>query len=160
MAQRGRKPKPTALKVLEGNPGQRRLNVYEPKPTSEIQVPDCPDWLIPEAALEWNRLAGPLIQMGVLTGADMAAFAGYCQNYARWKEAEEHLTEEGPAFEDSKGKVQHSPYLRVSEAARRDMLRFASEFGLTPSSRSRIVATTDPGENFSGDPMEALLREG
>jgi phage terminase small subunit len=40
------------------------------------------------------------------------------------------------------------------------MLRFASEFGLTPSSRSRIVATTDPGENFSGDPMEALLREG
>jgi P27 family predicted phage terminase small subunit len=98
--------------------------------------------------------------MGVLTGADMAAFAGYCQNYARWKEAEEHLTEDGPAFEDSKGKVQHSPYLRVSEAARRDMLRFASEFGLTPSSRSRIVATTDPGENFSGDPMEALLREG
>ncbi|MDD4511050.1 MAG: phage terminase small subunit P27 family, partial [Oscillospiraceae bacterium] len=26
MAQRGRKPKPTALKVLEGNPGRRPLN--------------------------------------------------------------------------------------------------------------------------------------
>ncbi len=26
--------------------------------------------------------------MGLLTRVDMAAFAGYCQAYARWKEAE------------------------------------------------------------------------
>ncbi|MEQ8198694.1 MAG: phage terminase small subunit P27 family, partial [Clostridiaceae bacterium] len=32
MAQRGRKPKPTAIKVLEGNPGKRPLNKNEPKP--------------------------------------------------------------------------------------------------------------------------------
>ena len=32
MAQRGRKPKPTAVKVLEGNPGKRSLNTAEPKP--------------------------------------------------------------------------------------------------------------------------------
>ena len=32
MAQRGRKPKPTALKMLEGNPGGRPLNTKEPKP--------------------------------------------------------------------------------------------------------------------------------
>ena len=31
MATRGRKPKPTALKMLEGNPGKRPLNEYEPK---------------------------------------------------------------------------------------------------------------------------------
>ena len=29
MAARGRKPKPTALKVLEGNPGKRPLNDHE-----------------------------------------------------------------------------------------------------------------------------------
>ena len=31
-------------------------------------------------------------QMGVLTEVDMAAFAAYCQSYARWKEAQEHIT--------------------------------------------------------------------
>lgn len=35
MAQRGRKPKPTAVKVLEGNPGKRSLNTNEPKPVKK-----------------------------------------------------------------------------------------------------------------------------
>ena len=47
MATRGRKPKPTALKVLEGNPGKRPLNENEPKP--ERKAPECPSWLEPEA---------------------------------------------------------------------------------------------------------------
>jgi phage terminase small subunit len=33
--------------------------------------------------------------MGVLTEVDMAAFAAYCQSYARWKEAQQHIDEEG-----------------------------------------------------------------
>jgi len=36
MAQRGRKPIPTAINVLEGNPGKRELNINEPKPVSII----------------------------------------------------------------------------------------------------------------------------
>lgn len=47
MAQRGRKPKPTAVKVLEGNPGKRSLNTAEPKP--EKKAPRCPSWLEDEA---------------------------------------------------------------------------------------------------------------
>ena len=47
MAQRGRKPKPTALKMLEGNPGGRPLNTKEPKP--EKKAPRCPSWLEDEA---------------------------------------------------------------------------------------------------------------
>jgi phage terminase small subunit len=37
--------------------------------------------------------------MGVLTEIDMAAFAAYCQSYARWKEAQEHIDSEGSTFE-------------------------------------------------------------
>ena len=33
MATRGRKPTPTAIKELEGNPGKRKLNDKEPKPS-------------------------------------------------------------------------------------------------------------------------------
>ena len=47
MATRGRKPKPTNLKVLEGNPGQRPLNDNEPKPGKK--APTCAAWLEPEA---------------------------------------------------------------------------------------------------------------
>ena len=32
---------------------------------------------------EWERLAKLMNQMGVLTEVDMAAFATYCQSYAR-----------------------------------------------------------------------------
>ena len=55
MATRGRKPKPTALKVLEGNPGKRPLNDREPVPPKGTLK--CPAWLLPEAKKEWKRLA-------------------------------------------------------------------------------------------------------
>ena len=93
MAQRGRKPKPTALTVLEGNPGGRPLNPNEPKPAKK--APRCPSWLEDEAKKEWKRMGKTLEQMGLLTEMDMAAFAGYCQAYARWKEAEEFITQHG-----------------------------------------------------------------
>ena len=40
VAQKGRKPKPTAIKKLEGNPGKRKLNQNEPQP--EKTAPECP----------------------------------------------------------------------------------------------------------------------
>ena len=43
----GRKPKPTAMKELEGNPGKRKLNKKEPMPGKGM--PDCPKWLLPDA---------------------------------------------------------------------------------------------------------------
>ena len=96
----GRKPKPTAVKKLEGNPGKRKLNTKEPVPAKGM--PDCPEWLLPEAKKEWERLADLMNQMGVLTEVDMAAFAAYCQSYARWKEAQEHIDSEGSTFETDK----------------------------------------------------------
>lgn len=83
LAQRGRKPKPTAVKQLEGNPGKRQLNANEPKPAA--RAPSCPKWLEDDAKKEWRRLAKQMEQLGILTEVDMAAFAGYCQAYARWK---------------------------------------------------------------------------
>ena len=90
LAQRGRKPKPTAVKQLEGNPGKRQLNANEPKPVA--RAPSCPKWLEDDAKKEWRRLAKQMEQLGILTEVDMAAFAGYCQAYARWKEAEEFIS--------------------------------------------------------------------
>ena len=104
----GRKPKPAAMKKLEGNPGKRKLNTNEPIPAKGKPV--CPDRLMPEAKKEWERLAKLMNQMGFLTEVDMAAFAAYCQSYARWKEAQEYITSVGSTFETDKGYQQQTPY--------------------------------------------------
>lgn len=52
MTMAGRKPKPTALKKLEGNPGKRKLNTKEPIPAKGML--NCPEWLLPEAKKEWE----------------------------------------------------------------------------------------------------------
>mgnify|MGYP005786083515 CR=1 FL=1 len=70
----GRKPKPTALKKLEGNLGKRKLNTKEPIPAKGM--PNCPEWLLPEAKEEWERLADLMKQMGVFMEVDMEALLG------------------------------------------------------------------------------------
>lgn len=155
MAQRGRKPKPTALKMLEGNPGGRPLNTKGPKP--EKKAPRCPSWLEDEAKKEWKRMAKVLEQMGLLTEMDMAAFAGYCQAYARWKEAEEFLTQHGSMVRTPNGYLQQVPQVSIAQTNMKIMLKFCEQFGLTPSARSRIVG----GENVDEeDEMEKLLEGG
>ena len=70
---RGRRPKPTRLKVLTGNPGKRALN--ESEPTPEPNVPDCPPELGEVARREWNRLAAELGALRIITNLDRAALA-------------------------------------------------------------------------------------
>jgi phage terminase small subunit len=86
---RGRKPKPTHLKLLEGNPGRRGPNAGEPQPAQ--RVPTCPSHLCPPAKAEWKRLAAQLTVLRILTDLDRAALAAYCQAYGRWVEAERKL---------------------------------------------------------------------
>ena len=157
MAIRGRKPKPTALKQLEGNPGKRPLNEHEPTPPKGTIR--CPNWLEPEAKKEWKRLAPSLEAMGVLTTADLTAFAGYCQAYARWKEAEEFISQHGSIFQTPSGYVQQVPQVSIAQQNLKIMQSFCSDFGLTPATRSRIIAAGGD-DTGSDDPMEAVLKGG
>ena len=154
MAGRGRPPKPTALKVLEGNPGKRPLNKNEPKP--EKKAPKCPSWLEPDAKKEWRRLAKELEAMGLLTRIDMAVFAGYCQAYARWKEAEEFISKHGSILKTASGYIQQIPQVSIAQQNLKQMRNFCSELGLTPSARSRLNIT-NTGGIIEGDAMAELL---
>ena len=114
MATRGRKPLPTALKELEGDRGKGRRPLNKDEPTPPQDNVKCPAWLMPEAKKEWKRLAPSLIAMGVLTEHDMEAFAGYCQAYARWREAEEFLSQHGTIFKTPSGYVQQVPQVSIA----------------------------------------------
>lgn len=157
MTKRGRKPKPTAIKRLEGNPGKRPLNDLEPMP--KVKMLRCPNWLEPEARKEWRRLAPILIDAGILTAADAVTFAGYCQSYARWREAEENITRTGMIVRKNDGSVTTNPYIKVSRMAFAEVKSLAAEFGLTPAARTAIVADamSATGNRQAMDPMEQIL---
>jgi hypothetical protein len=85
-ANSGRRPQPTALKVLRGNPSKTRLNEDEPKPPQgEVTKPN----MGPEAGVVWDRVAPIALAMGTLTPADVEAFKVFCQLQAALDVADE-----------------------------------------------------------------------
>jgi P27 family predicted phage terminase small subunit len=133
---RGRRPKPTRLKVLTGNPGKRPLNKSEPRPTPS--APECPPELGPAAQREWARLVGELSALNMITSLDRAALATYCGAYALWAEATEAIQKFGAMVKSPTGYPMQSPYISIANRQAEIMMRIASEFGFTPASRSRI----------------------
>jgi len=107
-------------------------------PQGPAGLPRCPAHLDRAARNEWRRLATPMFEAGVLTLADRAALAAYCQAYARWVEAEEKLKETPMLLKTPSGYVQQSPWLSVANKQLELMARFMAELGLTPVSRARL----------------------
>lgn len=142
----GPKPKPTALKLLQGNPGKRGLNKNEPKP--QRGAPDKPGWLTELASSEWDHIVPLLLNMGVLATADGAALANYCQSYARMIQAEAEIDRVGIVVEipilnkeqDVVGyNVRPNPACRIADACKKEMRAQLAAFGLDPSSRTRLT---------------------
>ncbi len=143
---RGRKPKATRLKLVAGNPGKRPLNDAEPQLSA--QIPECPRHLDEEAKREWARITRELLTAGLLTQADRAALAAYCQQWSRWVKAEEELQKEGEELTAVRGTggTCVNPLVTVSNQALGLMHKFLAEFGMTPSSRTRVRGAKKPEE--------------
>ena len=153
---RGRKPMPTALKILTGNRGKRPLDKHEPRPPAG--VPECPDWIDDTAKAVWNRIVPLLSEMGVLTKIDGDVVADYCVATAEWGRASRFIQENGQTYEvtSPSGCVSVHPYPQVGIALKYwNIARWcATELGMTPSSRTRI--RTEPFAQV--DEFEAFLR--
>lgn len=161
---KGRKPKPTALKVLEGNRGKRPLNRNEPKPSPS--APGCPTWLAPEARAEWRRVVPELDRIGMLSKIDRAALAAYCETWATFVTAQRDLHERGLVLYLEAERAQteteevviyvkavKNPSVLIARDAAAQVRQFATEFGLTPSARSRLEVPEQAGD----DPMASIF---
>lgn len=157
---KGRKPKPTKLRIIEGNREHRPIPKNEPSP--DPSIPTCPSWLRANAKSEWKRICILLHNMGLLTQVDRAALAGYCQSYAKWQEAEEFISKHGMTYQfpkkDETGKIVSMyiapfPQVSIARSCLEQIRGFCAEFGLTPSSRARM---TLPSEKQS-DSFDELL---
>ena len=155
---RGRKPKPTHLRLLEGNKENRPLNLNEPKP---IPIrPVAPKGLSPEAREEWDRIADETYNLGLLTTLDVQVLAAYCQSYGRWIVAERKIAmmaaldpqTNGLLIKTVGGHPIPNPLIYIAANAARDMVRYAAEFGFTPAARTRIAveSATRADSKFAG----------
>lgn len=136
---RGRKPKPTAIRLLEGVAGHRPLPAKEPKPprvtTSTLTPRRFLDRLGRE---EWRRVVPELDRLGLLTTVDLGAVEVYCDLYSQWRRARVKLR---TGFTDANGR--RKPEAQVVKDTAALMRQYMVEFGLTPSSRTRLE-TDDP----------------
>lgn len=143
----GRKPKPTALKLVTGNPGKRAL----PKKEAIVAPaePTPPAFLCDDAKVEWGRVVSILFGAGLMTELDRAALAAYAAAYGRWAQAERAINRMAAKDElnaalmikTSNGNAIQNPLVGIANKAKADMVRYAAEFGMTPSARSRVDAT-------------------
>ena len=139
----GRRPKPTAIKKLHGNPGRRPLPKGDLEP--KRGVPEPPEWLSDVALEHWRTLAPELDAAGVLTIADGHALALLCEAFSEWRAAREAIERHGETLTRTTAAGNSTVMARPEVAMRSDawsrMKLMLAEFGMTPGSRSRVNAT-------------------
>lgn len=152
----GRRPKPTRLKVVTGNPGKRKLNDQEPKPPRE--VPSPPEHLTDLGKVAWVRVSQILDSMGVLTIADTLALERLCSLYAQILRLEERIRSEGDTYmaQTQTGGVlkKANPAVAMLADADRRFKGYLIEFGLTPAARTKVKV--DGGEEKE-DPLSQFF---
>lgn len=151
---RGPLPKPTVLKLLEGNPGKRALNLADGV-NPRVEIPSPPAHLGKEAKKEWKRIAPLLEELGLISGLDRAALGLYCQSLGRLSDLEEafngmvaiHVAA-GMSYPDAvfaasvtktpSGYEQQSVIVNLIASHRLQVHRHLAHFGLSPSARARV----------------------
>jgi P27 family predicted phage terminase small subunit len=141
----GRRPTPTELKLVRGNPGKRPINKKEPLPAKRI--PSTPAHLTDEGQVAWGRLTVLLDRMGVLTEADGFALERLCDCYAEILALRELVDANGRTYETTSTQgglvIKANPAVAMLADADRRFKSYLVEFGLTPAARSKVQIKDD-----------------
>lgn len=166
----GRKPKPVALKRLEGNRGKRVLPEEDDVLPLPANIPAPPEELGALGKKKWAQIAPQLYALGLLRSLDVDALGLYCELYERRVKAEAMIKRLGMTSKTPNGYRMLNPLMRLSAQCLKDMKSILTEFGMTPSSRRGITAhipqapgilhqpqtqTSEPAP--SGDKWEGLI---
>lgn len=137
----GRRPKPTNLRVIEGNPGNRPFPPDEP----EVEVGfDMPYWISgdPIAVEAFDRIARTLEQACMISRVDCETLAAYCAAFSRYRGAQACIESDGPTYETESG-PKRNPHFVTLEHASTEMRQLLVEMGMTPAARSRVKRVGD-----------------
>jgi phage terminase small subunit len=164
MGARGPKSLPANVHLLRGNPSKKPLSDLLGEFNPEVEIPDYPKWLWPEARKEWKRISAELERYGLISKLDRAALSLYCQAWARMVWAEMRLTKamneaeekriaaeakgetwtggDGIMIPSPNGSLVYSHHWVVQRRSAQEVHWYLQSFGLSPSARSK-VSTSD-----------------
>lgn len=134
MGKRGPKPKPTPLKILEG---YKPYQINKDEPVIPVALLEAPDWLDTYGLEHWQELAPMLARAGLLTEGDRPALAQMCDDFSTIRKSIDGPDEIAGDFDRMRS------LMTSADKARDRYRRMLIEFGLTPSSRSRIKAPAE-----------------
>lgn len=159
---------PTLLKIARGNPGKRPLNQNEPMP--DPIEPQRPDYLCKAALKWWEYYVPMLLRLKVLTEADKNALTRLCDLSAQLEDASRMIQKQGLMIQQPiynrdgvqvmRGKkkatiAKQNPAFRIQIELEKQVRALMIEFGLTPSSRTKVTKTVQP-EQLKRDPLGEL----
>lgn len=146
----GRRPKPTVVKMREGNPGKRPMSKTEPKPTGKLPKLAPKNWG-KVAKKEYVRIKKAIDQLGAASSADIESLRLYCEAAADHTAACEALDladETSGRFypvETKSGGLMWRPHPAIAAKANAEvrMKGWLVEHGLTPSARTKVSSAKD-----------------
>lgn len=163
MGSRGPQPLPGNVHLLRGNASKKPLGALFDEFRPEVEIPDAPSWMWPEAKKEWKRISAELNKYGLISKLDRAALVLYVQAWAKLVWAEKRLAAQmklaeqkrveveargeiysggdGIMVSTANGNLVYSHYWVVGKNAAAEVNRYLGLFGLSPSSRSRVTTS-------------------
>jgi P27 family predicted phage terminase small subunit len=154
MTKPGRRPAPTALKVLRGETKASRLNHDAPVPRASR--PRMPPDMTKEAQAVWRHVIREMGATGIIRAVHSESLRVYCDAVARYARASRLLDESGLLLPGQKGELVKNPMHQVVRDNAVLMRDFARELGLTPSAAEALHAPLHGAG--SEDDAEAWMR--
>lgn len=134
---RGRKPKPSYLRVLDGNAGHRPVNKQEPVPAGKLDEMGAPASLSADQRRIWNEAIAEA-PVGLLRRLDFGIFEQWVVHCDTFRKAAAVVSEKGSIVKSRGGAPYQNPFLAVMNKQSALMMKAAAEMGFTPSSRTRV----------------------
>lgn len=133
------------------------MNAREPKPKSKVKQP----WGLGQGLQRkfWDEHAAELERLQLLTGIDSAAFRLMAEHYAFAVQAAKELRKEGSLLVEGREGPKKHPLLQALRDNSQMFKSYAVEFGMTPSSRSRLQLPEEAEQLSLADRLFQIVKE-
>ncbi len=147
----GRIPIPTAVKLINGNPGKRRLNENEPEPPGELCDP--PDEMSDEEKAIWRKAIADA-PPGMLREIDGTLLQLWVEAKEMRRKAREEVATHGACIVSAaSGALKKNPYQQIIDQQTDIIKGLTGDLGFSATSRARVggVGVKGPRNRFSNN---------